>query len=55
LRIILAAMARVTLVLGVTRMHFGDLAADVTGFGIPAHVVADLEDMTHHDSPEMWV
>src|SRR6185312_14702924 len=47
LRIVLAAVAGVALVVGVAGVDLDDLAADVAGLGVPAHVVADLECMAH--------
>lgn len=43
LRLILARVAGVPLVLGIARMNFDDPAADLSGFGIPADVIADFE------------
>ena len=43
LRVFNAAMADVTLVGRVAGMHFHDMATDLAGFRIPAHVVANLE------------
>ena len=43
LGIFLGAAMHVALVFGVVCMHLDDLASDVTGFRIPAYVIADLE------------
>jgi hypothetical protein len=41
---------RVTLILRVLRVHLDDLAGDVARFGVPAHVIADLEDGGHRSN-----
>jgi hypothetical protein len=40
-------MVDVALVVDILRMHFDDPPADAAGFGIPAHVIADLEPLDH--------
>ena len=50
LRIGFAATVRVALVVGIARVHLDDRSAHVTGFGIPANVIADFERMAHGDS-----
>src|SRR5699024_10329696 len=47
LRLVPAGMAGVALVLRIAGVDPGDPAADVTGLGVPADVVADLEFMGH--------
>ena len=43
LRIVLAAVTRVTLVGSVADIHLGDVASDMTNLRVPALVVANLE------------
>jgi hypothetical protein len=47
LRILGARVMGVTLVVGVLRMHLGDLAAHVARFRIPAYVIAYFEFRIH--------
>lgn len=47
LGVVFAAMADMALVGYIAGMHFHDVSADMAGFRIPAHVVADLEFPVH--------
>jgi hypothetical protein len=47
LRVILARMMDVAFVVYVLRMHSHDAATDTASFGIPTHVIADLEHPSH--------
>jgi hypothetical protein len=47
LRIIRAGVMSVSLVIGVSCMDLDDPAADLTGFGVPRHVIANLEFRGH--------
>ena len=51
LRLILARVMSVPLVVKVLCMHFDDSAADMAGFRIPGHVIADFEPLRHHEPP----
>jgi hypothetical protein len=50
LRIILARVMDVALVVYIHRVHAYDETTDPTGFGIPTHMIADLECPGHHFS-----
>jgi hypothetical protein len=43
LGIVFTGVMRIALVVGVSGVHLDDGAADVTGFGVPAHVIAYLQ------------
>ena len=47
LRLIRTGVMSVSFVADIPRMHLDNLAADASGFGIPAHVVADFEAFRH--------
>ncbi len=49
LRVILARMMDVTLVVQVFGVHSYDATADPAGFGIPTHVIADFEYLSHNE------
>jgi hypothetical protein len=51
LRIVLARVMGISLVIDVVRMNFDDRAADMAGFRIPGHVIADFEPFRHLGSP----
>ena len=48
--VILTRMVRVSLVVNILAMHLGD-AANLAGFRIPGHMIANLESLRHDDSP----
>lgn len=50
LRIVGARVMRISLVGHVFLMHPHDPAADPAGFGIPADVIADFEELCHFDT-----
>lgn len=41
--IVLTRVVDVSLIVSVARMYSDDTATDVTGFGIPGHMVSDFE------------
>ena len=43
LRIILARVVRISFVIEIFGMNLDDLAADMPGFRVPGHVIADFE------------
>lgn len=47
LRVLFRAAAYVPLVFRVPGVDFRDLAGDITGFGVPADVISDLECVSH--------
>jgi hypothetical protein len=53
LRIIRAGVMSVSLVIGVSCMDLDDPAADMTGFGVPRHVIANLEFRGHDGCPQL--
>lgn len=47
LRLVRRGVVRVPLVIRILRMNFDNPAADMSGLGIPGHVIADFESFYH--------
>jgi hypothetical protein len=47
LRFVSTGVVRVPLIIGVLRVNLDDSAADMPGFGIPGHVIADFKTFRH--------